>query len=39
VVALPEERFEFMFAGEFLLPPVGIVSGGGEQASILSEGL
>ena len=32
VVTLPEEWFEFMFAGEFVLPPMGVTPGGGEKA-------
>jgi len=34
VVTLSEEWFKFMCAGEFVLPPMGVTPGGGEEARV-----
>lgn len=39
VVTLSEEWFEFVFAGEFVFPPMGVTPGGGEEARAVFEGL
>ena len=39
VVTLSKEWLEFVFAGEFVFPPMGVTPGGGEEARAFCEGL